>query len=185
MTIGKLNMKVKVHHGLEKCSTVHDFYKFYIHYIVDNDKLPPKTDPSYRPSARIRPLLDYFNSISMYYYQPFQNISIDESLVGSKSRNPICQYLPNKHHARFGTKIWMLACSKTSYVLKLYVYEGARYDKSSGFGQGYDVIVLLMEMADIYNCGYHLLTTSLQFTMQQISFYVKEHLSLELCIATN
>ena len=79
----------------------------------------------------------------------------------------------------------MLACSKTSYALKLYVYEGARYDKSNGFGQGSDVIVLLMEMADIYNCGYHLLTTSLQFAMQQISFYIKEHLSLELCIATN
>ena len=61
-------------------------------------------------------LSDYINSISMYYYQPFQNISIDESLVGSKSRNPIHQYLPNNHDAGFGTKIWMLACSKTSYV---------------------------------------------------------------------
>ena len=45
----------------------------------------------------------------------------------------------------------MLACSKTSYVLKLCVYEVAQYDKSSGFGQGYDVIVRLMKMADIYN----------------------------------
>ena len=26
-------------------------------HIVDNDKLPPKTDPSYRSCARIRPLL--------------------------------------------------------------------------------------------------------------------------------
>ena len=57
MTIGELNMKVKVHQGLEKCSTVHDFYKFYVHftYLMDNDKLPPKANPSYRPSARIRP----------------------------------------------------------------------------------------------------------------------------------
>ena len=30
--IGKLNMKVKVHHSLEKYSTAHDFYKFYIHF---------------------------------------------------------------------------------------------------------------------------------------------------------
>ena len=88
-------------------------------HIVDNDKLPPKIDPSYRPSARIRPLLDYINSISMYYYQSFQNISIDESLVGFKSREPIRQYLPNKYHARFGKKISMLTCSKTSHVLKL------------------------------------------------------------------
>ena len=69
----------------------------------------------------------------------------------------------------------MLACSKMSYVLNLYVYAGAQYDKSSGFGQGYDVILWLMEMTDIYNCGYHYLkTTSSQFTMQQISFYVKK-----------
>ena len=110
-------------------------------HIVDNNKLPPKADPSYRPSARIRPLLDYINPISMYYYQTFQNISIDESLVGYKSSNLIRQYLPNKHQTRSGTKIWMFACSKTSYVLKLYVYEGAQYNKSRGFGQGYDAIV--------------------------------------------
>ena len=112
MTIGKLNMKVKVRHGLEKCFT--SFTNLRSFHIVDNDKLPPKTYPPYRPSARLRPSLDYINSISMYYYQPFQNIFIDESVVGSKSRNPMRQYFPNKHRARFGTKIWMLACRKTS-----------------------------------------------------------------------
>ena len=29
----------------------------------------------------------------------------------------------------------MLACNEMSYVLRLYVYEGAQYAKSSGFGQ--------------------------------------------------
>ena len=38
----------------------------------------------------------------------------------------------------------MLACNKMSYVLRLFVYEGAQYAKSSGFGQGCDVIVRLM-----------------------------------------
>ena len=122
----------------------------------------------------------------MYYNQPFQNISIDESLVGCKSRITIRQYLPDKHQARFGTKMWMLVCSKTSYVLKFCVCEGAQYDKSSGSGQRYDVNLWLMEMADIYNWEYHLFTDNLfTLTMQQISFYVKEHLSLELCVATN
>ena len=65
----------------------------------------------------------------------------------------------------------MLACSKMSYVLKLYVYEGARYDKSSGFGQGYDVIVRLMEMADIYNCGYPLFTDNL-FTTYSVADFI-------------
>ena len=64
----------------------------------------------------------------------------------------------------------MLACSKTSYVLKLYVSEGARYDKSSEFGQGYDVIVRLMEMADIYNCGFHLFTDNFFTTYNAADF---------------
>ena len=106
----------------------------------------------------------------MYYYQPFQDIYIDESSVGSKSRNPICQYLPNKHHARFGTKIWMLACSKTSYALKLCIYRGAWYDKSGGSGQGYYVTVSLMEMADIYNCGYQLFIDNLFTTYNTADF---------------
>ena len=50
-------------------------------HIVDNDKLPLERHPSDRPSARIRPLLDYINSIKMYYYKPFENISVDESFA--------------------------------------------------------------------------------------------------------
>ena len=114
----------------------------------------------------------------MYDYQTFQNISIDKLLVVSKSSNSICQYLQNKHHARFGTKIWMLACSKTSYVLKHYVYEGAQYDKSSGFGQRCDVIVQLLKTAIIYNCGYHLFTYNLakvQFIFSLIKTRTNKH----------
>ena len=72
---------------------------------MDNDKLPAETAPSYRLSAKVKPLLDYINSLSMYYHQLLHSISIDTSLVGSKSRNPIGQYLPNKHDPQFRTKI--------------------------------------------------------------------------------
>ena len=75
----------KIFHCSQFLQLLHSFH------IVKNDKLSPETDPAYRPSARIRPLLDYTHSISMFYYQPFQSISVDESLVVSKSRNPICQ----------------------------------------------------------------------------------------------
>ena len=46
--------------------------------------------------------------------------------------------------------------------MKFYLYEGARYDKSSGFGQGYDVIVWLMETADFFE--YHLFNNNLFVT---------------------
>ena len=56
-------------------------------HVVDNYKVPP----AFRPSARIRTLFDYITWIGMHHYQPFQNISVNESLVGSKPRNPIRQ----------------------------------------------------------------------------------------------
>ena len=55
-------------------------------------------------------------------------------------------------------------------ALKLYVDEGARYDKTSGFRQGYGIIVRLMEMADICNCGYHLFMDNLFTTYNAADF---------------
>ena len=46
---------------------------------------------------------------------PIQKNSLCISYSG-KIRNPIRQYLPNKHHARFGTKVWLLADSEHAYV---------------------------------------------------------------------
>ena len=57
--------------------------------------------------------------------------TIDENLIAGEVQNPIKQYLPNKHHAWFGTKVWLLADSEHAYVLKCYIHEGAKYDKSS------------------------------------------------------
>ena len=64
----------------------------------------------------------------MHYFTPDQAIAIDESLIAGKVRNPIRQYVSNKHHARFGTKVWLLADSEHAhaYVLKCYVYEGGK-----------------------------------------------------------
>ena len=72
----------------------------------------------------------------------------------------------------------MLASSKTSYVLKLYVYEGAQYDKCSGFGQRCDVIVQSMKMAVIYNCGYHLFTYDLAIVQFIFPLIKQEEISM-------
>ena len=140
--------------------------------IVDNATLPPYIDPSYRPSMRLRPLLDFIDTVCMHYLRPSQDIAIDESLVAGKTRNPIRQYLPNKHHARWGTKVWLLADSSTAYMLKCYVYEGAKYDPSSGIaGQGYDVVLRLLEMGNCFDQSHHLLTDNL-FTSYQVARYL-------------
>ena len=54
--------------------------------IVDNESLPAKDHPNYRPSLRLWPLLDYIDVICMYYMDPGQNDAIDESLVAGKTR---------------------------------------------------------------------------------------------------
>ena len=83
-------------------------------------------------------------------------------------------------------------------MIVAYVYESSWYDKSSGFGQRYDVIVHLMEMADIYNCGYHLFTGNLFTTYNAADFLLRKgtfitgtmhpnqmkHLSKEIVSAT-
>ena len=98
-------------------------------HIVNNSTIPSKDDPSYRPSCRVRPLLDYINTVCMHYFtRSGQAIAIDESLIAGKVRNPIRQYVSNKHHARFGTKVWLLVDSEHAhaYVLKCYVHEGGK-----------------------------------------------------------
>ena len=65
-------------------------------------------------------------------------------------------YLPNKHHAWFGTKIWMLACSKISYLgiwcsafaflRGCLIWHRHWTNQADLFRKEYDVIVQLMEM---------------------------------------
>lgn len=57
--------------------------------------------------AKFKPIVDHFNLKSKAHFVPSQNISIDESLVGTKSRTVMRQYIPSKHY-KFGVKLWML-----------------------------------------------------------------------------
>ena len=142
-------------------------------HIVDNSVIPARDDSSYRPSVRLRPLLDYMNNICMHYFSPSPAVAIDESLVAGKARNLIRQYLPNKHHARFGTNVWLIAASNTAYVLQ-YVYEGPKYDPSSKVaGSGYDVVIRLMEIANCFDKGHQQFTDNL-FTTYAAAAYLLE-----------
>ena len=40
-------------------------------HIVDNSTIPSKDGPAYRPSCRVRPLLDYYiNTVCIHYFTP-------------------------------------------------------------------------------------------------------------------
>ena len=95
----------------------------------------PRDDSSYRPSVRLGPLLYYMNNTCMFYISSGQVVAINKSLVAGKVHNPLRQYLSSKCLTRFGTKVWLIADSNTTFVLQCYVYEGARYDSSSKASQ--------------------------------------------------
>ena len=59
----------------------------------------------------------------MHCVSPGHAVAINKVLVAGKVRNPIRQYLSNKHHTRFGTKVWLIADSNIPFVLQCYVYE--------------------------------------------------------------
>ena len=129
-------------------------------HIADNSTIPSKDDPAYRPSCRVRPLLDYINTAYMHYFMPGEAIAINESFIAGKVQNPIRQYLSNKNCARFSTKMWLLADCEHAYVLTCYTYEGDKYDNSSDIaGAGY--VVCLMEMEKLFDNCHHLLTYNL------------------------
>ena len=110
----------------------------------------------------------------MHYLTSGQAIAIHESLIAVKVQSPISQYLPNKYHARFGTKVWLLPDSEHAYVLKCYIYEEAKYDKSCGIaGARYDVVYRLMEMGILFDNCHHFFTVNL-FAIYATANYLLE-----------
>ena len=54
----------------------------YLH-IVDNSTAPQQSDPNY---DKVRPLLVEFANRSLELYSPHRQLSIDESMIGTKCR---------------------------------------------------------------------------------------------------
>lgn len=85
--------------------------------ITATQPLIQRGQQGYDPWNKVRPLLDHINKAMKNHFIPYQNISIDESLIGMKNRCVYIQYLPKKKkHCRFGIKKFELCDSKTSYI---------------------------------------------------------------------
>ena len=60
------------------------------------------------------------------------------------------------------------------HVLRCYIYECVKYDKSNGIaGAGYDVVYCLMEMGELFDNCHHLFTDNL-FTTYAVAKYLLE-----------
>ncbi len=115
----------------------------YIH-VVDYTTAPSCSDPQRDKLWKVRPLINCLEKVSKELYSPNKQLSIDESMIGTKCRLSFIQYLPKKP-TKWGIKVWACCDAITGYIYSFEVYTGA--DKSapkSDHGQGYDVVMKLV-----------------------------------------
>ncbi|XP_052089776.1 piggyBac transposable element-derived protein 4-like [Mytilus californianus] len=125
-------------------------------HLVDNRKTPQRNSEHYNPAAWFKPLVDHANMQSKRYYTPNRELSIDESLVGTKARTVMTQYIPTKAH-KFGIKLWMLVEATSGYIIHFLPYRGKRYDPvPADDTQGSHIVKKLMTEANLLNKNYHI-----------------------------
>ncbi|XP_053994155.1 piggyBac transposable element-derived protein 4-like [Hylaeus volcanicus] len=109
--------------------------------------------------------------IESEHYIPNQQLSIDESLVGTHCHSAIKQYIPNKKHHKF----WMLCESIFKYCLRFFCYKRAKTtddrDLVQKYGLGFTVVQKLFSIGNYLHKGYHLFTDN---------FYTSLHLAKAL-----
>ena len=140
----------------------------YIH-VVDNTSALTRTDPNYDRLWKVRPLIDLLPHTCAEMYNPGQQLSIDESMIGTKCRISFIQYLPAKP-TKWGIKVWMCSDAATGYILSFSIYTGKDPNVSiSPNGLGYDVVIRLLE--NKFNKGY---------SVSADNFYTSPNLFLDL-----
>ena len=107
--------------------------------------------------CKVRPMMEHLNDSSQRYLQPDLNISIDECMVKSKGRFPMCQYIKSKP-VKWCFKLWCLCNSETGYTYLFTVYRGKQGEVRSSNGLAYDVVVDLVK--GLENQGYRLFTNN-------------------------
>ncbi|XP_070546053.1 piggyBac transposable element-derived protein 4-like [Ptychodera flava] len=70
--------------------------KFF--HIVDNRAIPDRGEVGHDPRNKFQNLIDHCNRKFKQHYKPREMLSIDESMVGSRNRCDLIQFMPNKHH---------------------------------------------------------------------------------------
>lgn len=128
--------------------------KFF--HLKDNTTVPRPGEDNYDPCAKFSDLVDHTNAVFREHYTPSRELSVDESLIGTKNRTQLIQYLPNKHHHKWGIKLWMLCEAITGYVLAFTVYRGKRDNTGPEQGLTQKVVLKLIEMGNYFRKGYHI-----------------------------
>ena len=93
----------------------------YLHF-ADNRNEPERTDENFERLWKIQDRFEILNSTFSTFYNPSENLAVDEVFVCFKRRVIFKQYIPKKHK-RFGIKIFKL-CDSTGYMYGMKLYLG-------------------------------------------------------------
>ena len=110
----------------------------------------PDYDKLYKVRHYINILLENFKN----NYIPFENLSIDESIIGYKGRLSFIQYMPKKPH-KWGIKAWVLADSSNGYTWGWKLYTGKKEGESSDLGLSHRVVIDLTSDERLQDKGFH------------------------------
>jgi hypothetical protein len=89
---------------------------------------PKKGEAGHNVWHKVQHLLTQFNVASAVYFDPYHHLTVDEQMVPFQGRFVGVQYMKGKP-TKWGIKLFVVACAKTSYILKVEPYAGKGKNK--------------------------------------------------------
>ncbi|CAF3127116.1 unnamed protein product [Rotaria sp. Silwood2] len=95
---------------------------------------------------KVLPIIRHMQGKFRQFFQPFQKLCIDESLLPWKGYLSFKQYIPKKRR-RFGVKLFILCDCETKYILDFIIYTGAdiEIERINNLGVSGSIVMTLMK----------------------------------------